>query len=131
MSSDGSDMPIYVHLVAVTIVKDNNSEGAEGDSRSIMGYGKSNRYDVVGNYSVLNCSTCQFLGSIVVSISACHAEDPGSIPGRGVPFFIHKSACTGVLYKVIVHTKNIVYLDYVVHRAEHLRSFNLPVSFRQ
>ena len=22
-------------------------------------------------------------GSIVVSISACHAEDPGSIPGRG------------------------------------------------
>ena len=27
------------------------------------------------------------LGSIVVSISACHAEDPGSIPGRGVQFF--------------------------------------------
>ena len=26
------------------------------------------------------------LGSIVVSISACHAEDPGSIPGRGVLF---------------------------------------------
>merc|ERR1712016_322254 len=26
-------------------------------------------------------------GSIVVSISACHAEDPGSIPGRG-------AACT-------------------------------------
>jgi hypothetical protein len=25
-----------------------------------------------------------FRGSIVVSISACHAEDPGSIPGRGV-----------------------------------------------
>ena len=23
-------------------------------------------------------------GSIVVSISACHADDPGSIPGRGV-----------------------------------------------
>ena len=23
-------------------------------------------------------------GSVVVSISACHAEDPGSIPGRGV-----------------------------------------------
>ena len=29
--------------------------------------------------------TCrQIRGSIVVSISACHAEDPGSIPGRGV-----------------------------------------------
>ena len=29
----------------------------------------------------------EVLGSIVVSISACHAEDPGSIPGRGVLFF--------------------------------------------
>ena len=27
--------------------------------------------------------TFEFLGSIVVAISACHAEDPGSIPGRG------------------------------------------------
>ena len=26
----------------------------------------------------------QIRGSIVVSISACHAEDPGSISGRGV-----------------------------------------------
>ena len=26
----------------------------------------------------------KLLGSIVVSISACHAEDPGSIPGRGI-----------------------------------------------
>ena len=26
----------------------------------------------------------QIRGSIVVSIFACHAEDPGSIPGRGV-----------------------------------------------
>ena len=26
----------------------------------------------------------QFRCSIVVSISACHAEDPGSIPGGGV-----------------------------------------------
>ena len=26
---------------------------------------------------------CYIRGSIVVSISACHAEDPGSIPGRG------------------------------------------------
>ena len=28
----------------------------------------------------------QFLDSIVVSISACHVEGPGSIPGRGVLF---------------------------------------------
>ena len=26
----------------------------------------------------------QIRGSIMVSISACHADDPGSIPGRGV-----------------------------------------------
>ena len=30
---------------------------------------------------------CVVLGSIVVSISACHAEDPGSIPGWGVQIF--------------------------------------------
>ena len=29
-------------------------------------------------------SNSQIRGSIVVSISACHAEGPGSIPGRGV-----------------------------------------------
>ncbi len=28
-----------------------------------------------------------FRDSIVVSISARHADDPGSIPGRGVDFF--------------------------------------------
>ena len=28
----------------------------------------------------------RFRDSIVVSISACHADDPGSIPGRGVLF---------------------------------------------
>ena len=28
-------------------------------------------------------------GSIVASISACHAEDPGSIPGRGVAYLHH------------------------------------------
>ena len=32
----------------------------------------------------------QIRGSIVVSISACHADDPGSIPGRGV-FQLHLS----------------------------------------
>ena len=30
---------------------------------------------------ILNCRAIRC--SIVVSISACHAEDPGSIPGRG------------------------------------------------
>ena len=32
------------------------------------------------------CLLQSVLGSIVVSISACHAEDPGSIPGRGGHF---------------------------------------------
>ena len=36
----------------------------------------------------------QVRGSIVVSISACHAEDPGSIPGRGERAEIH-----GVLHE--------------------------------
>ena len=31
----------------------------------------------------------QFRGSIVVSISGCHAEDPGSTPGRGVVSLPH------------------------------------------
>jgi hypothetical protein len=30
----------------------------------------------------------KFRGSIVVSIPACHAGDPGSIPGLGVIFLI-------------------------------------------
>ena len=30
----------------------------------------------------------RFRGSIMVSISACHAEDPGSIPGRGGLFLL-------------------------------------------
>ena len=29
----------------------------------------------------------QFLDSLVVRISACHVEGPGSIPGRGVIFY--------------------------------------------
>ena len=32
------------------------------------------------------CFKYEILVSIVVSIPACHAGDPGSIPGRGVPF---------------------------------------------
>ena len=45
------------------------------------------------------------LGSIVVSISACHAEDPGSIPGRGghsfffLPFL---SSCCPSLEKYFI-----------------------------
>ena len=33
------------------------------------------------------CTSSYFRGSIVVSIPACHAGDPGSIPGLGVTIF--------------------------------------------
>ena len=32
----------------------------------------------------MDAKDCNIRDSIVVSICACHAEDPGSIPGRGV-----------------------------------------------
>ena len=37
-------------------------------------------------------SSCfyQIRESIVVSISACHAEDPDSVPGRGVSLFFFR-----------------------------------------
>ena len=34
--------------------------------------------------SIVLAARQQLRDSIVVSISACHAEDPGSIPGRGI-----------------------------------------------
>ena len=39
-------------------------------------------------YVVARVNDKQIRGSIVVSISACHAEDPGSIPGRGVCVYL-------------------------------------------
>ena len=36
---------------------------------------------------------CIIRGSIVVSIPACHAGDPGSIPGLGVLFFLFLFFC--------------------------------------
>ena len=38
-------------------------------------------------------SNAQILGSIVVSIPACHAGDRGSIPRRGVHFSLHFPVC--------------------------------------
>ena len=45
-----------------------------------------------------------FLDSIVVSISACHAEDPGSIPGRGVFFisFLIDNNCVSFVFVFIM-----------------------------
>ena len=38
------------------------------------------------------------LDSIVVSISACHAEDPGSIPGRGGGYFFFLFFAQSILF---------------------------------
>ncbi len=35
-------------------------------------------------FRIILTEEASFRDSIVVSISACHADDPGSIPGRGV-----------------------------------------------
>ena len=45
----------------------------------------------------------QIRGSIVVSISACHADDPGSIPGRGVFQVNARAAIMKLLSKAINH----------------------------
>ena len=42
------------------------------------------------NFGLLSSVTGhRFLDSLVVRISACHVEGPGSIPGRGGTFFSH------------------------------------------
>ena len=53
--------------------------------QSIVEYGGLNLFIV---YNKINSQTFHlFLGSIVVSIPACHAGDRGSIPRRGGHFF--------------------------------------------
>ena len=47
---------------------------------------ESSRCDALGK-SKTWAAEFNFRDSIVVSISACHAEDPGSIPGRGICAF--------------------------------------------
>ncbi len=48
---------------------------------------------------------CVVLDSIVVSISACHAEAPGSIPGRGALFF--NSYLYFLLHEVLSFTSGL------------------------
>jgi hypothetical protein len=57
------------------------------------------------------------LGSIVVSIPACHAGDPGSIPGRGGFFFF---AVLELKYQQCVFQSIILYV---------LKSFVNPIIF--
>jgi hypothetical protein len=46
-------------------------------------HGQKGRRNNFASKMILQMISCKIRGSIVVSISACHAEDPGSIPGRG------------------------------------------------
>ena len=50
--------------------------------------------------------TYQVLDSLVVRISACHVEGPGSIPGRGGTFFLTNQEF-GVLSKIELAPRGI------------------------
>ena len=64
-------------------------------------------YDYVYVVTIFSPCLQSVLGSIVVSISACHAEDPGSIPGRGGHFFFS----VGVVFcHIILSTVNGFFL---------------------
>ena len=69
------------------------------------------------------------LGSIVVSISACHAEDPGSIPGRGVSFYQFWPFSSHILpffnkLKIITTHKHVFLFG------SHVRSCDSHVMFK-
>ena len=50
------------------------------------------------------------LDSLVVRISACHVEGPGSIPGRGVQTFIH----------VLLQVNKTTSAFFLWHRVSHV-----------
>ena len=59
---------------------------SDGTISSIDRFAKNGKFANYVTFAKFWCHVAarQIRGSIVVSISACHAEDPGSIPGRGV-----------------------------------------------
>ena len=89
------------------------------------------------------------LGSIVVSISACHVEDPGSIPGRGGITFLSpqiggklifstnqetfiKNNFTSVNFFTIIHllSMNVVQLRNIYVSQHHQKSYASPAGNR-
>ena len=52
---------------------------------------------------ILDVLYTRISGSIVVSMGACHALDPGSIPGRRVFLFIYKFKINFQFNKVSIH----------------------------
>ena len=74
----------------------------------------------------------EVLDSIVVSISACHAEDPGSIPGRGVRFFFFpslRSICFCWLYLFFVVVIFLLLFVLVCYFLGGFLFFNISVSY--
>ena len=68
---------------------------AEQHVEQQVGVFLSVRVRVIKKLLILLQQLCfQIRGRIVVSISACHAEDPGSIPGRGVSCEREDPRCT-------------------------------------
>ena len=55
----------------------------EPESTSIVHLLVDRSYNFAERPSSINSVAINIRVSIVVSISACHADDPGSIPGRG------------------------------------------------
>ena len=65
--------------------------GRGGERKTRVYLGNSRRGEVR-----VNPVSHHIRGSIVVSISACHAEDPGSIPGGGIFFRVSWPVSSGV-----------------------------------
>ena len=62
-------------------------------------------------YCILEPIMSEVLGSIVVSIPACHAGDPGSIPGRGAFFFFFFFFFSfSSFYAHNIHIFNVTYM---------------------
>ena len=74
-------------------INDNNKQRIQNTSKDHTRHEKTTRHEKITHtkweiikmvYYYISYQTYEdFLDSIVVSISACHADDPGSIPGRG------------------------------------------------
>ena len=67
--------------------------------------------------------------SIVVSISACHADDPGSIPGRGV-FSLWKKLKTTDSKNFKPKNKNLKYLITDTNGKILKNSFDLNILLK-
>ena len=57
--------------------------------------------------------TCPIRGSIVVSIPACHAGNPGSIPGLGAFFWFFVCLFVFFLFFCLAHTQRAFLAEWL------------------